>query len=497
MEGETLEPDIRVKWKYPVPGMDSVVATVSGYHGVGRLKLIKLINQTGAHYVGNMSKSTSHLVCWQFNGRKYDLAKKLGTKVVNHRWFEDCMKAGKLLPESGYNMLCGQEVDPLSWEVPANAVETGHKKKRLPDQSRAFQSLDVDRSYSSVESLAQFRSSLRSENANSNSGSSDRTAKMNKLSREKHKLRELLQVKERPPLQLVDRSGRVMSAESKACISSTCHKSSLHMTTRNNSPPASTSVPTRKSRRLVKKSSCYDTILSDGVELDQIKENQPNQFNIVISSSSADCDSLNSESIRNEDQLDTGLLTSRNADKEIGRCESIGVEAVEEAGSVLGLPISLADVSCAICWTDFSSTRGVLSCGHRFCFSCIQDWADQMASKGKESTCPLCKACFVCITRLEDATSPDQKMFSQTLPQAANTSVVLLHGAEDQSFAAMDLAFKCHECRSGDTGECLLRCRACGNRWVHTFCLDPPLSRHSASWTCNPCNLRRRPFYGI
>jgi len=41
-------------------------------------------------------------VCWKFEGKKYDLAKKFGTVVVNHRWVEECVKEGRRVSETPY-----------------------------------------------------------------------------------------------------------------------------------------------------------------------------------------------------------------------------------------------------------------------------------------------------------------------------------------------------------------------------------------------------------
>ncbi|GKA05330.1 BRCT domain-containing protein [Tanacetum coccineum] len=153
-------------------------------------------------------------------------------------------------------------------------------------------------------------------------------------------------------------------------------------------------------------------------------------------------------------------------------------------------------LSCVICWTDFSSTRGVLPCGHRFCFSCIQNWADHMASMKKVSKCPLCKASFYSIQKMEEAVSSEQKIYSQTIPNDsfATDVYIIPHG---EASARTRIQYMppprpvCYQCSCREPEELLINCHSCEHRCVHSYCMDPP----QTTWVCVQCkDLRMRYF---
>lgn len=41
-------------------------------------------------------------MCWKFEGKKYSLAKKFDTIVVNHQWVEECIREGRRVSEAPY-----------------------------------------------------------------------------------------------------------------------------------------------------------------------------------------------------------------------------------------------------------------------------------------------------------------------------------------------------------------------------------------------------------
>ncbi|KAL6553092.1 hypothetical protein OROGR_006934 [Orobanche gracilis] len=365
--------------RFHVKGMESVLATVSGYHGAERFNLIRLISHSGASYVGNMNPSVTHLVCWKFEGRKYELAKKFKMVLVNHRWIEECVKKGKRVSEKPYTFQCGEEVGPLLLDI---QLEINLAKA----QSKALKKPAIDIGCEETSNGAWMDSILFDE---------------------------------------LDKA-------------TTSRPENSHRVKKRNSTLVK---PQLTGARLVKKHmSSKDVLLTSNIveDYDEIKTLTGNSSSIILSDS---LEAQRHHHIPDKHTSDRSCFLSRqdnsDANDAVEEIEHVNDEnqnapfadapsSVDVDAAGKGLHAS-SELSCVICWTDFCPTRGVLPCGHRFCFLCIQNWVDHMASRGKPSTCPLCKSSFTCITKLEGVVSSDQKIYSQSYPHdSSNMNLYIL-----------------------------------------------------------------------
>ncbi|XP_057481309.1 uncharacterized protein LOC130768300 [Actinidia eriantha] len=500
---QSLSP--RESINFPIRGMESVVATVSGYHDPERSKLIKLISRTGANFVGKMDRSTTHLVCWKFEGRKYDLAKKFNMLIVNHRWVEECIKRGRCVPEQPFLFQSGQEVGPLRLELPLITEKVTLLTTQKSDAQNDYTRNAIGIEHGLDGQLDETRSRLLSEGLfpefDTSNTNSRRLSKKTAKKGLKHGCSSSRCYKEPlPPIIF-----RVESEEP-SCPSSMLFSRHERRSTTSAEPP-------RKGHRLVK------TNIIEFVS-DSEQESNPfrvgEQYNNLATPSShsdamrdkkrlrirrgSDDGTYSSGAYRNEGLEDVEEEEDLNADLTIGdsnlHCEdapttvertlqnpnSSANQNSKGTDDIARLPTSI-DLSCVICWTDFSSTRGVLPCGHRFCFSCIQSWADLTASRRKISTCPLCKASFVSITKVDDAVSSDQKIYSQSIPcDPSRMDIFILPDGEAPTSGPQPLPV-CSECCCREPEDLLVRCHLCQVRCIHSYCLDPPL----LPWTCIHC----------
>ncbi|CAH9090966.1 unnamed protein product [Cuscuta europaea] len=445
--------------------MEKVVATVSGYQGSQRFNLIKLIAKAGGNYVGTMNDSVTHLVCWRFEGRKYELARKSRkTSIVNHRWIEDCLKKGKRIQEHPYTLQCGEEVGPVLMNT------TPVSESNISSEYNSNDSWTDNAFEEYVPNLGIHRHRSGKKN-NSRSLKCD-----NKLS-SRHHLDD----------SSISGSQRIETEEF------------LRTKKRGRDLPETS----HKRRRLVKKNFTDVLEISDSEQLSPPMQPLPGDESIMQSYNVNperhedifnDCETSQTtnmingkpEKIGNMINGESSLSSFKSPPKQM---QVVGVDTKEE--SSIRLPTS-PELSCVICWTDFSSTRGLLPCGHRFCFPCIQSWADQMVSRGKTSTCPLCKVGFASITKVDAAVYSDQKIYSQTIPHdRPGTDIYILPGGETSHFPANATIMPptCCQCLEREPEELLIYCHVCQVRCIHEYCLDPPLQ----PWTCIHCkDIHRR-----
>ncbi|PIN12002.1 hypothetical protein CDL12_15391 [Handroanthus impetiginosus] len=486
--------------QFNVKGMEKVLATVSGYHGAERFNLIKLINSTGASYVGNMNQAITHLVCLKFEGRKYELAKKFKIEIVNHRWIEECIKKGRHVSEEPYTFQSGEQVGPLCLDILLGINQAKAQSKALKNTKQPVIDIESDDLDDGTWMDSTFLDEDLFPRLKQNSLCS------NKSIRKAIKRNSRKDCSSSGGYCLETPSGpRVMELEE---ASTSLPAYSRILKKRNSTSPE----PLCKGRRLVKKHiRMEDWLLTSNVE-EGCKEGKmlPENNSSAGMSDISDVDRHQPASSRHAHDVRFSLsgqdnsvhkydieeIQDENDENQKACCHGAASslpatsEKLHEASHEDSVDVdhgnrhpASSELSCVICWTDFSSTRGVLPCGHRFCFSCIQSWADHMASRRKSSTCPLCKASFICITKVDDALSSDQKIYSQSIPHdSSNTDLYIL---PDETYVppSNPSASVCCRCSSREPEDLLIRCHFCQLRCVHSYCLDPPLF----PWTCVHC----------
>ncbi|KAF4352319.1 hypothetical protein G4B88_000922 [Cannabis sativa] len=559
--------------------MDSVIATVSGYHGTQRLNLVRLILHAGAHRVGRVSESITHLVCWKFEGKRFDLARSFNAIIVNHRWVEDCIKQGKRLPEEPYTLQSGQEVGPLTMEVPRVAevgvFKKNKKRKLLSHESNTcdgFLKQSGDTALGISGNPVRNTSSLMNENVFPDMNNLSTSQKKSKHKPVRSHLGKNLPSSSRCSIQESPSSGLLRNQHAQSSSDSSMdlvrgkRKSSkgngrnkpLSRSQRNYVESSSHSSielvrgkrkcsignernkaeTSRKGRRLFKKMKNKDTVdlcSSDSSEdCSPVRVNNSNyedvstlfhhvngetQDNVLEDGRISGEGFSNHRKTRVDDSkavvdgpicINASMDSNVHAENALSTAQRtsedgcLGVDKSDE-DTAKGIEItqnseidSSMELSCVICWADYSSTRGVLHCGHRFCYSCIKEWADHMALRRKISTCPLCKKSFNNIIQYEDTATIDQKVYSQTVPCGLSTMDLFklyeqdTHNASAQVEQYEQPAAVCIVCCRVEPVDLLVMCNVCQNRRIHSYCLDPPID----PWTCMDCkDLQRHYLY--
>ncbi|CAL9777400.1 unnamed protein product [Musa acuminata subsp. burmannicoides] len=118
-----------------IPGSKSLHICLTGYQRQERDDIMKMVSLMGAKFSKPLiANQVTHLICYKFEGEKYELAKKVNIKLVNHRWLEDCLKAWAILPIDNYTK-SGWELEVLEAEAKDSDEETEDVGKKSVGRS--------------------------------------------------------------------------------------------------------------------------------------------------------------------------------------------------------------------------------------------------------------------------------------------------------------------------------------------------------------------------
>ncbi|KAF9163982.1 hypothetical protein DFQ26_001938 [Actinomortierella ambigua] len=131
----------------PIPGMSGKVITISNYNGPIREYIKRLIVTMGAVYKSTLTSpyavdSTTHVICGDASGEKYEKGQEWNVKIVNHLWVEDCFLEWAIQSETKHKYLSfvfGAKLSPElvdEWVDVADGNESDARSDMSPKETK-------------------------------------------------------------------------------------------------------------------------------------------------------------------------------------------------------------------------------------------------------------------------------------------------------------------------------------------------------------------------
>lgn len=130
--------------EYRLPALYGLQICVTGFEDPDqRQYLMTTIEDQGAIYNGDLTRSVTHLIANRPQGPKYDRARQWGLKVVSLKWFEESLLRAMVLDESLYDPQRPEETqgrgafvrDYTRTSNPLSKRSRGHTGSSLPEEN--------------------------------------------------------------------------------------------------------------------------------------------------------------------------------------------------------------------------------------------------------------------------------------------------------------------------------------------------------------------------
>lgn len=86
----------------PLPGTSKIQVHLSGFTVENATYYKRLVKALGMNFSEKLGKQTTHLVCLQTKGQKYEKALEWGVHVVRPEWLVDMAKTGRMGREAAF-----------------------------------------------------------------------------------------------------------------------------------------------------------------------------------------------------------------------------------------------------------------------------------------------------------------------------------------------------------------------------------------------------------